>query len=77
MRLITSAEVPDERSRTRPLPTVRRRDAPHGVLHVPLGELSARAGEVPTDKPVVAICRSGRRSAQATASQASPQSRKK
>jgi sulfur dioxygenase len=35
------------------------------ILHIPLGELRARAGEVPRDKPVVCICRSGRRSAQA------------
>jgi glyoxylase-like metal-dependent hydrolase (beta-lactamase superfamily II) len=37
-----------------------------GVLHIPLAELRDRAGEVPTDKPVVAVCRSGRRSAQAS-----------
>jgi len=36
-----------------------------GSLHIPLGELRARAGEVPRDKPVVCMCRSGRRSAQA------------
>ena len=34
-------------------------------LHIPLGALRERAGEVPRDKPVVCICRSGRRSAQA------------
>ncbi len=34
-------------------------------LHIPLGVLAARAGEIPRDKPVVCICRSGRRSAQA------------
>jgi len=38
-----------------------------GSLHVPLGALRARLGEVPREKPVVCICRSGRRSAQATA----------
>jgi sulfur dioxygenase len=38
-----------------------------GILHIPLGELRARAAEVPRDKPVVCICRSGRRSAQACA----------
>jgi sulfur dioxygenase len=37
-----------------------------GSQHIPLGELRARVGEVTTDKPIVAICRSGRRSAQAT-----------
>lgn len=36
-----------------------------GVQHIPLGELRERLGEVPKDKPVVAVCRSGRRSAQA------------
>lgn len=36
------------------------------VVHIPLDELRARVEEVPTDKPVTAICRSGRRSGQAT-----------
>lgn len=36
-----------------------------GSLHIPLGELRARLGDVPDGKPVVCICRSGRRSAQA------------
>lgn len=36
-------------------------------LHIPLGELRSRLAEVPRDKPVVCICRSGRRSAQACA----------
>jgi sulfur dioxygenase len=38
-----------------------------GIVHIPLGELRARMEEVPRDKPVVCICRSGRRSAQACA----------
>ncbi len=33
---------------------------------VPLGELQQRVSEVPTDKPVVTVCKSGRRSGQAT-----------
>ena len=37
-----------------------------GSLHIPLGELRARLAEVPGGKPVVCICRSGRRSAQAS-----------
>lgn len=37
-----------------------------GVQHIPLGELRERLAEVPKDKPIIAICRSGRRSAQAT-----------
>jgi rhodanese-related sulfurtransferase len=32
---------------------------------IPLGELSRRAGELSRDRPVVAVCRSGGRSAQA------------
>ncbi len=32
-------------------------------LHIPLNELRDRLNEVPQDKPVVALCRSGRRSA--------------
>lgn len=36
-----------------------------GSVHIPLGELRARAPEVPRGKPVVCVCRSGRRSAQA------------
>ena len=33
---------------------------------IPLGQLRERISEVPADKPVMAICRSGRRSAMAT-----------
>ena len=36
-----------------------------GATLIPLGELANRADEVPTDKPVVMVCRSGNRSAQA------------
>ncbi len=36
-----------------------------GTLHIPLGELRVRVGEVPRDRPVICLCRSGRRSAQA------------
>lgn len=44
-------------------------DAGHvpGATHLPLGELGARAGEVPADRPVYVVCRSGGRSAQAAA----------
>lgn len=35
--------------------------------HVPIGELAARAGELDRARPVVAVCRSGARSAQAVA----------
>lgn len=36
-------------------------------VHIPLGELRERLAEVPKDKPVVALCRSGRRSSLAVA----------
>jgi len=36
--------------------------APGAVL-VPLGELEARHGELPRDRPIVCVCRSGSRSA--------------
>jgi rhodanese-related sulfurtransferase len=38
-----------------------------GAQHVPLVELSARAGELPAGRPLVLICRSGTRSAMAAA----------
>jgi len=36
-----------------------------GARHIPLGELGARAGEVPQEELVYVICRSGTRSARA------------
>ena len=36
-----------------------------GACHIPLGELGARAAEVPQDQAVYVICRSGGRSARA------------
>jgi glyoxylase-like metal-dependent hydrolase (beta-lactamase superfamily II)/rhodanese-related sulfurtransferase len=36
-----------------------------GALLIPLGELAARANELARERPVVAVCRSGARSAQA------------
>jgi sulfur dioxygenase len=36
-----------------------------GAVLIPLGELAARAGELSRERPVVAVCRSGARSAQA------------
>jgi rhodanese-related sulfurtransferase len=36
------------------------------ALLIPLGELAARAGELTKDRPIVAVCRAGGRSAQAT-----------
>lgn len=37
-----------------------------GATLIPLGQLAGRAGELPKDRPIVAVCRSGGRSAQAT-----------
>jgi sulfur dioxygenase len=38
----------------------------HAAKLIPLGQLAARAGELARDRPVVAVCRSGARSAQAS-----------
>ena len=38
-----------------------------GATLLPLGELAAKAKELPKDKPIVAVCRAGSRSAHATA----------
>jgi rhodanese-related sulfurtransferase len=35
-----------------------------GAVHVPMGELLERLGEVPTDREVVVVCKVGGRSAQ-------------
>src|SRR5689334_15212169 len=52
---------------------VREPDEYHGPLGhirgaqlIPLGSLAARAGELARDRPIVAVCRSGARSAQAS-----------
>ena len=37
-----------------------------GAMLIPLGELAERAGELSKDRPIVAVCRAGGRSAQAT-----------
>ncbi len=37
-----------------------------GIVHIPLDDLRDRLAEVPRDRPVVTLCRSGRRSAMAT-----------
>jgi rhodanese-related sulfurtransferase len=36
-----------------------------GARHIPLGELGARAAEVPQDELIYVVCRSGHRSGQA------------
>jgi glyoxylase-like metal-dependent hydrolase (beta-lactamase superfamily II)/rhodanese-related sulfurtransferase len=37
-----------------------------GARHLPLGELRARLDELPRDRPIVAVCRAGGRSAEAS-----------
>ena len=46
-----------------------------GARHLPLGELRARLGELPRDRPIVAVCRSGGRSAEASLILSRPVSR--
>lgn len=36
-----------------------------GASHIPLGQLAGRLGELDRNRPVVAVCRSGRRSSKA------------
>jgi len=36
-----------------------------GAIHIPLGQLEARAGELPKDKTILTACQRGRRAAQA------------
>jgi rhodanese-related sulfurtransferase len=37
-----------------------------GAIPLPLGQLRARVGELPRDRPIVAVCRAGGRSAEAS-----------
>jgi rhodanese-related sulfurtransferase len=37
-----------------------------GCVHIPLGQLGERLGELDRDRPVIAVCRSGNRSGVAT-----------
>ncbi len=37
-----------------------------GALHIPLGELGARQAEIPRERRIVCVCRSGSRSAAVT-----------
>jgi len=37
-----------------------------GAQHIPLGQLRSRLDELPKDAPILAVCRSGSRSASAT-----------
>lgn len=38
-----------------------------GALHIPMAELARRRDELPSDVPIIAVCRSGSRSAHVTA----------
>ena len=65
-------EALEERAATTQIVDVRERDEFEGPLGrirgatwIPLGELAARVGELAKDRPVVTVCRSGARSAQA------------
>ena len=33
-----------------------------GALHIPMGELNDRQADIPSDRPIIAVCRSGSRS---------------
>lgn len=66
-------EALEEHSGSTQIVDVRERDEFYGPLGriatskwIPLGELSRRAGELSHERPVVVVCRSGARSAQAS-----------
>jgi sulfur dioxygenase len=66
-------EALEEHAASTQIVDVRERDEFYGPLGriamakwIPLGELSRRAGELSRDRPLVAVCRSGARSAQAS-----------
>jgi len=59
-KLEAGATVVDVRS-----PAEFRGGAYQGAINVPLGELSAKLGRIPKDRPVVVYCASGSRSAMA------------
>ena len=37
-----------------------------GAVHIPLGQLDARVGDLPTDRGIIVVCRSGGRAGKAT-----------
>ena len=53
--VLVDVREPDERAQARPVPS----------RHIALGDLPARLGELPRDRTVAFICRSGTRSARA------------
>ena len=72
MPTVAAAEVADELPANTTLLDVREDDewaaghAPN-ALHIPLGDLAARLGELPADNALYVVCRGGGRSARATA----------
>lgn len=60
-QLVTIVDVREPSERSGDLGSI------DGSIPIPLGELRARLAEIPRDKPIVFVCRSGRRSAQAVA----------
>jgi glyoxylase-like metal-dependent hydrolase (beta-lactamase superfamily II)/rhodanese-related sulfurtransferase len=60
-RLVQVVDVREPEEFSGPLGHIR------GAVPIPLGALAERAGELAQDQPIVAVCRSGGRSAQATA----------
>jgi rhodanese-related sulfurtransferase len=69
---VTVADVADELPEATTLLDVREPDewqaghAPNAV-HIPLGDLAARLGDLPADNSLFVVCRAGGRSARATA----------
>ena len=65
---LTAAEVAARAGEDQPLVLDVREDweweAGHIAesVHIPLGELGSRIGELPGDRPIVVVCRSGSRS---------------
>jgi rhodanese-related sulfurtransferase len=68
---VTVPDLPTELPADTTLLDVREQDewdaghAPQAV-HIPMGELAGRLGELPADQDVLVICRSGGRSARVT-----------
>ena len=72
MPTVTVADLADEQPDSTTLLDVREDDewaAGHApdALHIPLGDLAARLGELPEDNTLYVVCRGGGRSARATA----------
>jgi rhodanese-related sulfurtransferase len=68
---VSVPELPAEIPADTTLLDVREQDewdaghAPH-ALHIPMGELAGRLGDLPEDRDVLVVCRSGGRSARVT-----------